>query len=333
MEQRTKLRIGIIGLGRIGKIHYHNIKHQINDAEVSLVADISEDIPFLETQLVSIEELIAHPHIDAVIVCSPTDTHADYVERCAKAGKHVFCEKPLDLSLARIQETIKIVQQQGTKLMLGFNRRFDPNFSRLRQLVEEGKIGDVQVVKITSRDPAPPTLAYLQSSGGMFLDMTIHDFDMARYLAGKEVVQVYAEASTLTGGAVAEAGDIDTAIITLRFEDGSMAVIDNSRKAVYGYDQRVEIFGSAGMAKVENNKPDNHNLYDTEGIHATLPLHFFMDRYTESYLSEMKAFIQACRDNQPVPVGGQDGLQATRIALAAQQSVHEGRPVNLASIL
>lgn len=333
MEPRTKLRIGIIGLGRIGKIHYHNIHHQIDNAEVNLVADICENFSSIGIDQVHIDELITHPDIDAVIICSPTDTHADYVERCAKAGKHVFCEKPLDLSLARIQETINIVQQQKIKLMLGFNRRFDPNFSRLRQLVEEGKIGDVQVIKITSRDPAPPTLTYLQRSGGMFLDMTIHDFDMARYLAGKEVVQVYAEASTLTGGVVAEANDIDTAVITLRFEDGSMAVIDNSRKAVYGYDQRAEIFGSTGMAKVENNKPDNHNLYTAEGMQASLPLNFFMDRYTDSYLIEMKAFIQACIDNRPSPVSGEDGLQATRIALAAQQSVREGRPISLTSML
>ncbi|WP_437922182.1 inositol 2-dehydrogenase [Sphingobacterium sp. LRF_L2] len=324
-----KLRIGIIGLGRIGKIHYNNIMQRLPEAEVTQVAELRRDGLPTDLPFVEIDELIDNPDIDAVIICSPTDTHADFVERCARAGKNVFCEKPLDLSLHRIRQTLQVVQETGIKLMLGFNRRFDPNFLKLRSLVEEGKMGEVQLVKITSRDPGPPPLAYLKSSGGMFLDMTIHDFDMARYMMGKEVVQVYAEAAALLGGEIEEAGDIDTAVVTLKFEDGSMAVIDNSRKAVYGYDQRVEVFGAAGMAKVDNNTPDNHQYFNEEGAQASLPLNFFMDRYTESYLTEMEAFIRACKDDVAVPVAGEDGLQAARIAVAALQSVREGKPIQL----
>lgn len=325
-----QLKIGIIGLGRIGKIHYNHIRHQIPEAEVVMVSDVDKNGLPRDVKHGNAEELIAHPDIDAVVICSPTDTHSAYVEECARRGKHVFCEKPLDLSLARIRETLKVVRQHNIQLMLGFNRRFDANFVKLKTLVDTGKIGDVQLVKITSRDPAPPSVAYLKSSGGLFLDMTIHDFDMARYVMGKEVKEVYAAASVLTGGAVAEAGDIDTAVVTLKFEDDSMAVIDNSRKAVYGYDQRLEVFGSKGMAHVENNKPDSHVYYHEEGVASALPLHFFMDRYTTSYLTEMKAFVRSVQEKQPVPVGGSDGLKAALIAVAAQQSVEKNAPVALA---
>ncbi|RQP16502.1 MAG: inositol 2-dehydrogenase [Parapedobacter sp.] len=322
-----QLKIGIIGLGRIGAIHYNNITQQIPEAEVVMAADVRHEALPPHVQVGTAEQLISHPEVEAVIICSPTDTHADYVEACARAGKHVFCEKPLDLSLVRIRQTLSVVQQHGIKLMLGFNRRFDANFMKLRSLVTEGKIGDTHLVKITSRDPEPPSLTYLRSSGGLFMDMAIHDFDMARYIMGKEVVQVYAAAATLTGGAVAEAGDVDTAVVTLTFEDGSMAVIDNSRRAVYGYDQRLEVFGSKGMALVDNNKPDNHVYYHGSGAQSSLPLHFFMDRYTTSYLTEMQAFIKAVRGECELPVGGEDGLKAALIAVAAQQSVKENRPM------
>lgn len=328
-----QLKIGIIGLGRIGTIHYNNITQQISEAEVVMVADVRSDVLPSHVQVTGADQLINHPEIEAVVICSPTDTHADYVERCARVGKHVFCEKPLDLSLSRIQQTLAVVQRHGIKLMLGFNRRFDTNFMKLRSLVGEGKIGDVHVVKITSRDPAPPSLTYLQHSGGLFMDMSIHDFDMARYIMDKEVVQVYAAAATLTGGAVAEAGDIDTAVVTLTFEDGSMAVIDNSRQAAYGYDQRLEVFGSKGMALVDNNKPDNHVYYHKSGAQSSLPLHFFMERYTASYLTEMQAFVKAVRGEQELPVSGEDGLKAARIAVAAQQSARQGGPIKLGEMV
>lgn len=322
-----QLKIGVIGLGRIGSIHYNHIRQQLPEAKIVMVSDINKNELPSDVPHGDVDELINHPGIDAVVICSPTDTHARYVEQCAQAGKHVFCEKPLDLSLTRIRETLQVVRQHNIQLMLGFNRRFDANFMKLKELVEAGKIGDVQLVKITSRDPAPPSVAYLKRSGGLFLDMTIHDFDMARYMMGKEVKQVYAAASVLTGGEIAEAGDIDTAVVTLKFEDDSMAVIDNSRKAVYGYDQRVEVFGSKGMANVGNNKADNHLYYHEDGVESALPLHFFMERYTTSYLTEMRSFIQAVQRKQQVPVGGADGLKAAMIAVAAQRSFEENIPV------
>ncbi len=328
-----KLNVGLIGLGRIGKIHYNNIKQRIPEAEVVMVSDTNSDYSRYDVPGGTPGELIADPDIDAVIICSPTDTHATYVEQCAGAGKHVFCEKPLDLSLERIIKTLDVVERSGIKLMLGFNRRFDPNFLKIKALVDEGRIGNPHIVKITSRDPAPPPLDYLNSSGGMFMDMSIHDFDMARYIMGKEVKQVYAVAATFCGEEVEAAGDVDTAVITLTFEDGSMAVIDNSRKAVYGYDQRLEVFGDRGMAHVDNNKADNHVFYHEEGVQSSLPLHFFMERYTASYLTEMRQFIQAIQRGEAVPVGGKDGLQATAIAMAANKSRWENRPVLLSEIM
>jgi myo-inositol 2-dehydrogenase / D-chiro-inositol 1-dehydrogenase len=327
-----KINVGIIGLGRIGKIHFENLKRNISDVAIAAVSDplvkYDNGIPSC-----SPEELIAMKGVDAVIICSPTDTHAAYIELAAKAGKHIFCEKPHDLSLNRVLETLAVVEKSGVKLMLGFNRRFDPNFLKIRNLVKAGRVGDPHVLKITSRDPGPPPITYLKSSGGMFLDMSIHDFDMARYIMGKEVVEVSATAAVLTDPVIKEAGDIDTAVVTLRFEDGSMAVIDNSRKAVYGYDQRLEVFGSKGMAKVDNNMPDNHELYDADGTHGSLPLNFFMERYTASYLYEMKMFIQALQEGAALPVSGYDGLKAMAIALAAGKSVKENRPVKISEII
>lgn len=328
-----KIKVGILGLGRIGKIHFENIKLNIPEAEIVAVADPLN--PYSQNGISSCEanELIGMPGIEAVVICTPTDTHANYIEKAANAGKHIFCEKPHDLSLTTVLESLAIVERSKVKLMLGFNRRFDPNFLKVKNLVKAGKVGEPHILKITSRDPAPPPLAYLKSSGGMFLDMAIHDFDMARYIMNKEVVEVYASASVLTDPLISTAGDIDTAITTLRFKDGSMAVIDNSRKAVYGYDQRLEVFGSKGMVKVDNNHPDNHMFYDAEGTHASLPLNFFMERYTVSYLNEMKMFFKALTENSELPVTGHDGLQAMVIALAASLSVKEKRPVKINEIL
>jgi myo-inositol 2-dehydrogenase / D-chiro-inositol 1-dehydrogenase len=327
-----KIKTGILGLGRIGKIHYENIKLNIPEAQIVAVSDPFHPPAENGFLFASAEELIQQKDIEAIVICTPTDTHAKYIELAAKAGKHIFCEKPHDLSLNTVLESLAIVEQSKIKLMLGFNRRFDPNFLRIKNLVMAGKVGDPQIVKITSRDPAPPPVEYLKSSGGMFLDMSIHDFDMARYIMNKEVVEVYSSASVLTDPMIAKAGDIDTAVTTLRFEDGSMAVIDNSRKAVYGYDQRLEVFGSKGMVKADNNFPDNHNLYDAEGVHGALPLNFFMERYTVSYLNEMKMFFKALTEKTDVAVSGRDGLQAMCIALAANLSVREKRPVALKEI-
>jgi myo-inositol 2-dehydrogenase/D-chiro-inositol 1-dehydrogenase len=333
-----KLRFGVLGVGRIGKIHAQNLVNKIEGAEVAALSDVLPD------QLAAVAAALGVPRtypdyrqvlqlagVDAVIICTPTDTHYQLILDAAAAGKHIFCEKPVDLSIEKIERINEAVQKCGVQLMVGFNRRFDPNFLKVRELVKSGKVGVPHVLRITSRDPAPPPEHYIRASGGLFLDMTIHDFDMARYLMG-EVAEVYARANVLVDPVFEKAGDWDTAIVTLAFRSGAMGAIDNSRKAVYGYDQRVEVFGSEGMVTVTNNTPDNHVCLDRTGVHSALPLNFFMDRYTESYLGEMRAFVDALRSNQAVPVTGTDGLAAVVIGLAAATSVRENRPVKLTEI-
>ncbi len=334
-----KLNVAVAGLGRIGKIHLKNLSRNFSEIEVIAVMDVFEESKTIAREFNvpvfanSFDELLAVPDLDAVVICSPTDTHADYVVSAAKAGKQIFCEKPLDLSLERVRDVLKIVEESGVQLMLGFNRRFDPEFKKIRSLVQEGAIGDPQIIKITSRDPGPPPVSYVKVSGGMFLDMTIHDFDMARYIAGKQVKEVFAKATVKVDPEIGEAGDVDTAIITLTYEDDSMAVIDNCRKAVYGYDQRLEVFGSKGMAQAENNFPNNHKLYTSEGICSDLPLHFFLERYDASYNQEIREFIDALMNGSAMPVSGTDGLYSMAIALAAKKSLEENRPVAIDEIL
>jgi myo-inositol 2-dehydrogenase/D-chiro-inositol 1-dehydrogenase len=267
------------------------------------------------------------------VICSPTDTHAQYTIEAAEAGKHIFCEKPLDLSLDKIRQVLDVIEKTGVKLMMGFNRRFDPNYAKVQQIVSDGKIGEAHVLTITSRDPAPPPAEYIAVSGGMFLDMTIHDFDMARYVVGSEVTEVYAKTNVLIDQVFKKAGDVDTAITVLHFENGAIGTIDNSRKAVYGYDQRLEVFGSEGMVKIDNNNHDTHTFFNKEGSRGPLPLDFFMDRYLESYAIEMAAFIDALNNDKEVPVPGKDGLISVAIGLAAKKSALENRPVKLSEIL
>ncbi len=334
-----KLRIGIIGAGRIGKVHTETIVQNIPEAKVIFIADVnlSEAKNLAERFRIanysdSYKDIINNPEVDAVVICSPTNTHAQYIVEAAQTGKHIFCEKPIDLDLEIIQNAIKIVEEVGVKLMVGFNRRFDSNFKKIKQMVDDGKIGEPHILKITSRDPAPPPAEYVAVSGGMFLDMTIHDFDMARFIVGSEVEEVFTNASVMVDEKIGEAGDVDTAVISLKFANGALGVIDNSRKAVYGYDQRVEIFGSKGMIKVDNNAPDNHKYYSEVGVHASLPLNFFMDRYIEAYASEIKEFCHAVLENQPISVGGFDGLQAVAIGKAAKLSFEQKRPVQVSEV-
>lgn len=334
-----KINVALAGLGRIGKIHLRNLSRNFPEIKVIAVMDVFDESKTIASEfnvpvfVKDFDELIAVEGVDAVVICSPTDTHADYVVKAAKAGKHIFCEKPLDLSLDRVKEVLAIVEQCGVKLMLGFNRRFDPEFKKIRQIVVNDAIGDVQIVKITSRDPGPPPVSYVKVSGGMFLDMTIHDFDMARYIAGKQVKEVYAKAAVKIDPEIGQAGDVDTAIITLTFDDDSMAVIDNCRKAVYGYDQRLEVFGSKGMAQADNNFPNNHKLYTGTGVSGDLPLHFFLERYDASYNQEIREFIDALVTGGEMPVDGTDGLLSIAIGLAAKKSVAENRPVKITEIL
>jgi len=335
-----KLKIGVIGAGRIGKVHAATLVQNVPQAEVLAIADIdlagaSELAQKFGISKVSTnyKDIINDPEIEAVVICSPTDTHAQYIIEAAQAGKHIFCEKPVDLTLAAIQKALEAVEKAGVKLMVGFNRRFDPNFMKIHEMVKEGKIGQPHILKITSRDPAPPPAEYSAVSGGMFLDMTIHDFDMARYIADSEVTEVYTKATVLVDPEIGKAGDVDTAIITLTFANGAIGVIDNSRKAVYGYDQRVEIFGSLGMVNVDNNYPENHRYYTVDGVHKTLPLNFFMERYLEAYTNEMKVFCDAVANDTELPVSGYDGLMSVAIALAAKKSYLEGRSVKMSEIL
>ncbi len=334
-----KINVAVAGLGRIGKIHLKNLCRNFPEIKVVAVMDVFDESKAIADEynipvfVKDFDELLAVPGVDAVVICSPTDTHAGYVVKAAKAGKHIFCEKPLDLSLDRVKEVLAIVEECGVKLMLGFNRRFDPEFKKIRQLVVNDAVGDVQIVKITSRDPGPPPVSYVKVSGGMFLDMTIHDFDMARYISGKQVKEVFAKGAVMVDPEIGKAGDIDTAIITLTFEDHSMAVIDNCRKAVYGYDQRLEVFGSKGMAQAENNFPNNHKLYTESGVSGDLPLHFFLERYNASYNQEIREFIDALLSGVKMPVDGTDGLLSIAIGLAAKKSVAEARPVLISEIL
>jgi len=336
---RKNLRFGVLGVGRIGKIHAENLVNRIPGAEVAALADVSADELARVAARLNVtatyqdyRQVLELPEVDAVAICTPSDTHKRVILDAAAAGKHIFCEKPIELSVAAIEEINQEVAKRGIQLMVGFNRRFDPNFLKVREMVQSGKVGTPQVLKITSRDPAPPPEHFIRASGGVFLDMTIHDFDMARYLMGSEVTEVYARAGVLVDPVFEKAGDWDTAIVTLAFASGAMGVIDNSRKAVYGYDQRVEVFGSGGMVTVRNNTPDSHIHLDQTGVHSALPLNFFMERYTESYLREMRAFVEAVQGTQPVPVTGQDALLAVVIGLAAAKSARENRPVKLAEI-
>lgn len=333
----TKIKFAVAGLGRIGRIHLDNML-QMEDVEVVAAMDPSKEcriyaknknIPFITS---SYEDLMAMDEFSALVICSPTTTHADYVEIAALAGKHIFCEKPLDLSQERVLEVLNVVKESGVKLMLGFNRRFDKEFKKVQELVEEGAVGEPHLVKITSRDPGAPPVSYIKQSGGLFLDMTIHDFDMARFVVGKEVAEVYAKGAVLTDPAIGEAGDIDTAVVILTYTDGTMAVIDNSREAAYGYDQRIEVFGSKGMVQANNNFHDSHRLYTRNGIEAALPLHFFLERYATAYKMELLEFVKSLKSGQPVSVDGMDGLSSLQIGLAAMLSLREKRPVKMEEI-
>lgn len=333
------IKIGILGLGRIGKIHLENLSYKIPHAEVIATvnpSDVGKDLArSFNVPIVSSDSdvIFENQDIEAVIICSPNDTHADYVARAAKAGKSIFCEKPMDLSLEKVKELLKITEDAGVPLMVGFNQRFDINFSKIKSLVRDGKLGDLRSIKITSRDPAPPPISYIKSSGGLFLDMTIHDFDMARYIAGSEVSDVFARGYNLVDPEIGKAGDIDTGFVMLTFENGTTAIIENSRQAAYGYDQRLEVFGSNGMTQANNNFKDTHQFLDAEGVHGSRPLDFFMDRYLDSYLNEMNAFIDSLSKKETPPVTGQDGLIATAIGIAANKSMNENRPVMMNEIL
>jgi myo-inositol 2-dehydrogenase/D-chiro-inositol 1-dehydrogenase len=339
MSENKVIKVGVIGAGRIGKIHAESLATRVPGAVVTAIADVNleaaqelADKLHIPRVYADYREIMQDPSIDAVAICSSTNTHADLMIEAAAAGKHIFCEKPVDHSLAKIDKAIEAVNKAGVKCQIGFNRRFDANFKKLRDLVKEGKIGDLHILRITSRDPAPPPAEYVKSSGGMFLDMTIHDFDMARYLAGSEVLEVYAVGGVMVDPEIGKAGDIDTAVITLKFANGAIGTIDNCRKAAYGYDQRAEVFGSGGMAATANNTPNTSVYSNADGVHSEKPLYFFLERYMDSFVAEMREFIAAIREDAVTPVTVEDGRKPVVIAMAAKRSMEENRPVKLTEV-
>ena len=335
------IQVGIIGAGRIGKVHLQSISYQVKNATVKAVADPfmnDETRAFLESFGVKdiytdYKKILADPEIDAVLVCSSTDTHAAISIEAIEAGKHVFCEKPVDHSIEKINAVKKALAGKNLKFQVGFNRRFDHNFAAIRAAVDAGKIGDPHIVKITSRDPEPPNPAYIKVSGGIFLDMTIHDFDMACFLVNSQVDEIYVNSAVLVDPAIGEQGDVDTAIITMKMKNGALAVIDNSRHAAYGYDQRAEVFGSKGMVATSNDTLSSAVIADENGVTGEKPLYFFLERYMQSFATEMNQFIDAIVNDTEPPVGIEAGLQSVLIALAAKKSVAEHRPVKLEELL
>ncbi len=326
-----KLRIGVIGAGRIGKLHANNLVNRVPDAEVVAISDVFVDSAKQLADSLGVtavysdyHKILEDPTIDAVFICSSTDTHSPISMEAAKAGKHIFCEKPIDHDLDKIKEVLSEVKKAGVKYQVGFNRRFDRNFKHVRDVVKDGGIGDVQIVKVTSRDPAAPPLEYVKVSGGIFVDMTIHDFDMVRYLSGSEVTEVSAVGTCLVDPKIAECGDVDTCIITLKFANGALGVIDNSRQAVYGYDQRIEVFGSKGCITADNETANNTTLYTELGVAKEKPLYFFLERYNEAFIEEEKGFVDACLNDKDTLVGAFDGLQPVLIAIAAKKSCELG---------
>jgi myo-inositol 2-dehydrogenase / D-chiro-inositol 1-dehydrogenase len=341
MEATTKtgaLRIGVIGVGRIGSMHADLLARQVPGAAVTRVYDAHEPSArgVADTLGVSaageVDEVLAAEDVDAVAICSSTATHADLIVAAAEAGKAIFCEKPVSLDLAEVDRALAAVDAAGVPFQIGFNRRFDPAHAAVAEAVAGGEIGEPQLARISSRDPAPPPFEYVRGSGGIFLDMTIHDFDMARFVTGSDVAEVYARGAVREDPGFAEAGDVDTAVITLVHENGCLTAIDNSRQAVYGYDQRVEVFGSAGMAASENPLEHTAVVHTRRGTRRPALPYFYLDRYIPSYLGEWKAFVSAVSEGRTPPVTAADARAPLVIGLAAGRSVREGRPVAVAEV-
>jgi myo-inositol 2-dehydrogenase/D-chiro-inositol 1-dehydrogenase len=332
------LRIGVLGVGRIGKMHAELVARQVPGATLAMVQDINAAAASAVGSELGVphttnaDEVLGSSEVDAVAICSSTDTHVPLMIAAAAAGKAIFCEKPVSMDLALVDQALAAVEKAGVPLQIGFNRRFDAAHKSVRDAVSAGTIGDVEMVRITSRDPAPPPISYIAVSGGIFLDMTIHDFDMARYVTGSEVVEVFARGAVRVDPAIGAAGDVDTAVIVLLHENGCITTIDNSRRAVYGYDQRVEAFGSKGLAASENPLAHTGIQRTASGTTQGLLPFFFLDRYIPSYVSEWSAFVEYVAKGGPSPVNGNDGRAPLVIGLAAWKSHREGRPVKCSEI-
>ncbi len=334
-----KLHFGIIGAGRMGRVHAETLAFRLPQAEIVAIADLNHEAARalaehcgLPGAAAPVADIFADPRIDAVLISSSADSHAELIEQAAQAGKHIFCEKPVSPSLKNIDRCLAAVEAAGVKLQVGFNRRFDSNFLRVREAVANGEVGTPYLMHIVSRDPEPPPFTYLPSSGGIFRDMMIHDFDMARFLTGDEVEEVYTAAAVMVDPAFSAANDFDTAVVVLHFRSGAIGTIDNSRKATFGYDQRVEILGSKGKIATENRYPNQVAISSADRVYGDLPLNFFMQRYIESFTLEVQAFTQAVLEDRPTPVTGADSRLPVVMALAARKSFDEHRPVRLEEI-
>ena len=329
------LNFGIVGLGRIGKVHISNVQRYCNNAKVIAASPVNpKNKEFLNENGVELHfdhyhQMIKEPKLDAVIIASPTAFHFDHILLAAKAGKHIFCEKPVDLDYEKVKTISETVESAGIHFMLGFNRRFDPNIMQLKKAIKMGKVGTPRIIKITSRDPEPPPIDFIKNSGGLFLDMTIHDFDISRYLIEDEVVQVTANGRVFGDLEMEKYDDIDTAVITLIFKKGCMVQIDNSRYCSYGYDQRIEVFGEKGMVATQNILEDKIITADELGHHNSRAKFFFIERYTDSYRNELIDFVATLQNKKATSVSAKDGLASLAIAIAAKRSLKENIPVNL----
>ena len=331
------LRFGVLGAGRIGRVHSKAIASTAGARLVAIadpVAKAAQDMAdAYGCEIRTIDAICASTDIDAVVICTPTDTHSDLIEQFVRAGKAVFCEKPVDLSVKRVQDCLKVVAAEKGVLMVGFNRRFDPDFMAVKAAIDAGKIGKVEMVTISSRDPGAPPADYITRSGGIFRDMTIHDFDMARWLLGEEVETVQAAASVLVDPAIGKLGDYDSVNVILRTASGKQAVITNTRRATYGYDQRIEVLGSLGAVSALNMAEANIEIADATGFHRPPLLNFFMSRYTAAYANEIAGFVATVTGKTATPTTGADGLAAIVLAEAALKSVAEGRTVKVSEVV
>ena len=327
------LQAAIFGAGRISKIHTANLVQQAG-VKLKYVVDVhapsAEELAAKYGAAVATgDQVFADPAVDAVIIASSTDTHADLILRAAAAGKHIFCEKPVDLTIERARSCADAVARAGVTALVGFQRRYDPTFAAVKARIEAGEIGTPEMLTITSRDPGAPPLAYIQSSGGIFKDMLIHDFDVFRWILDDEAVSVYATASVLTDPKIAETGDADCTAVTIKTRQGRLCQINTSRRAAYGYDQRFEVLGSKGMLQAHNHRPTEVEAWTAQGVASVLPEHFFLQRYRAAYAVEMAHFIEAVRDGRPVATTVADGLKALELAEAAELSWREKRVVAL----
>lgn len=332
----ANLKIGVVGCGRIGKLHINNLLNSVQGVSVAAVADPMLDksgarewlaergITNVSTDFMNI---ISNPEIDVVFVCSSTDTHCDVSMAAVQAGKHVFCEKPIDYDVEKIKKLLALVEKKGVKFQVGFNRRFDHNHKAIADAVKNGVIGDPHIVIVSSRDPEPPPASYVAVSGGIFYDMMIHDFDMVRYVTGSEALEISATGACLVNPNLQKDSgipDVDTAVVTMKMANGCIAVINNSRQAVYGYDQRVEVFGSKGMASDGNDLLNTTTITTVDGAHSEKPLWFFLERYNQAFIEQVRSFVDAITNNTPVTVGVADGLRPVMMAQAATESCRNG---------